>query len=121
MNKRNIIEILFAGILIILAVLILNPFNFWMPGMVHLVILACVVAVSGALAGLFYRESANDERESSHRMLADRVGFLLGASVLVVGIVYEGLSDAVDPWLVVALVVMVVAKILTRLYSDSRL
>lgn len=121
MNKRNIIEIVFAIVLVVLGIILVNPMNLWMPDMAQVFILALIVAVLGALAGLFYRETAGDEREATHRMLADRAGFLIGAIILVTGLIYQGVSHTVDYWLVIALVAMVVGKIVVRFYSDHSL
>ena len=50
-----------------------------------------------------------------------RNAFLAGAAVLTLGIVIQGYTHAVDPWLVIALIVMIVVKIGTRIWSDKNL
>lgn len=112
-------EVVIALTLVILAILLLNPFHFWMPDMVLMAMLALVLVVFSLFASFILRESARDERDSLHRMLAGRVAFLSGASVLMLGIVYQAYGHVLDVWLVIALIAMIVAKIAARLYSDK--
>ncbi len=121
MTRNTYIELALAVLLLGIAILLLNPFNFWMPDMAHLSMLGCLVAVFGAFAALVFREHAGDEREAAHRMLSGRIAFLVGSLVLVLGIAYQGYVGPVDPWLVVALCSMVLAKLAARFYGESRL
>ncbi len=119
--KNNLLETLVAICLIVLAILLLNPFHFWMPDMVVMCMLAFALGLFGVFASFILRESRVDEREAVHRTLAGRNAFLAGAGVLTLAIVIQGYTHSVDPWLVVALVVMIVVKILTRVWSDKNL
>ncbi len=119
--KNNIKEMAVTVCLILIAVLLLNPFHFWMPDMMVLGILAVALALFGAFASFVLREGKGDEREDLHRTFAGRNAFLSGSAVLMLGILIQGYSHSVDPWLVVALVVMIVAKMLTRAWSDKNL
>ena len=107
--------------LVILAVLLLNPFHFWMPNMMHMVMLAFTLVIFALFAVFILREKVQDERDTVHRMLSGRVAFLTGSALLTIGIVVQSLEDAVDVWLVVVLVTMVLSKLVTRMYSDNRL
>jgi hypothetical protein len=62
-----------------------------------------------------------DERDAQHRTLAGRNAFLAGSGLLTLGIVIQGYTHTVDPWLVITLIVMVVVKIGTRIWSDKNL
>ncbi len=120
-NKpRNgfVLEIIAALILIALLTLLADPYDFFMPTMIVQIIAGIAVVVFGILAGLLLKEHAGDEREEKHICLAGRVAFLAGSSVLLLGIIMQVLSDKLDIWLVIALVVMVVGKVGTRIYSD---
>ena len=121
MNNKNfnIIEIITAVILVVAAVLLVNPMHLWMPTFLQMCVLAIVVAACGALLVYGVREKAADEREDAHRAFAGRVAFLAGSAILLVGIVVQSLAHALDPWLVGALLGMVVAKIGARLWSES--
>lgn len=112
-------EALIASILVVLLALVANPFHWWMPSMMLMVVLVGILAAFAVFAAFILREGVRDEREAMHRMFAGRVAFLSGAAVLTGGIVYQELYGTLDVWLVVALVVMVLTKIGTILYSDS--
>lgn len=120
--KNNIPkEILVPLTLIVLAVLLLNPFHFWMPDMMVMGILAILLALFGIYASFILKEKTFDERDDANRSLAGRNAFLGGSATLILGIIVQGYSHAVDPWLVVALIVMVVTKVGTHIWSDRNL
>ncbi len=119
--KNNIKETIVTVCLILIAVLLLNPFNFWMPDMMVMAMLACALVLFGVFASFILREESVDERDNAHRTLAGRNAFLAGASVLMIGIVIQGYTHTVDPWLVITLIVMILVKIVTRLWSDKNL
>lgn len=119
MKNRNIKEIIVTTALIILALLILNPFHFWMPDVMLVSILAIIFILFGIYASFIIREKVEDERESFHRMLAGRNAFLVGSAVLIVAMIYEAYTYMVDKWLVVALIAMILTKIVTRVWSDK--
>ncbi len=114
-------EIGISSVLVVLTVLLLNPFHFWMPNMVHMIMLALTLVIFALLAIFIVREKVQDERETLHRMLSGRVAFLTGSALLTIAIVVQSLQDTVDVWLVIILVAMVLSKLITRIYSDNRL
>lgn len=113
-------EIVISLVLVILAILLLNPCNFWMPDMLLIFILALTFVAFALLAIFVVREKVQDERELVHRMHSGRVAFLAGSSLLTIGILYQAFEHDVDVWLVVVLVVMVLSKLFTRIYCDKR-
>lgn len=119
--KNNIKEIIVALSLVIIAVLLLNPFHFWMPDMLVVCMLAIALALFGVFASFILREKSADERDDQHKSLSGRNAFLAGSGVLTLGIAIQGYTHTVDAWLVIALVVMVFAKIVTRIWSDRNL
>ncbi len=119
--NNNIIETIVTVSLIAIAVLLLNPFHFWMPDMMVMGMLAFALALFGLFASFILRERAVDEREEQHKSLAGRNAFLVGSGIIMLGIVIQGYTHTVDPWLVVALIAMVIAKIVTRHWSDRNL
>lgn len=118
MKNNSNKEIASASVLILLLILLINPFHFWMPSMAHMSLLACAVVVFGLFSSFILREHAADERDDIHRMFADRVAFFAGASLLIAGILYQSYFDMLDVWLVAVLVAMIIAKIGSRLYGD---
>ncbi|MBI4080017.1 hypothetical protein HY414_02210 [Candidatus Kaiserbacteria bacterium] len=114
-------EVIASVVLVALLVLLLNPFGFWMPTSLQMLILGAAIAAFGAIAVFILRERVHDEREETHRSFAGRWAFLTGSALLVLAITVQSFNHAVDPWLVVVLVVMIVAKLGARLYSDRYL
>ena len=114
-------EIIASCILVVLIVLVLNPFHFWMPMPLHVMVLGATIAVFGVVAGFVMRERAIDERDVAHRMRAGRIAFLTGTAILVIGIVVQSFMYEVDPWLAGALAGMLIAKMLARVYEDRYL
>jgi hypothetical protein len=115
----KLLERIVAIVLIILLVLIGNPFMFWMPSMMLTVALVVITSLIFVWAGFILTEKARDEREESHRTHAGRAAYLGAAAMLTVALVYQGLTDAIDIWIPATLAVMIVAKLFTRLFSDT--
>jgi len=118
-KNRFIFEMVSAGVLLLSAVLLVNPLQLWMPTMLHMIMLAVVVAAFGVIAVFVVFERVVDERDDAHRSLAGRAAFLVGSAILLMGIVVQTFAHTLDPWLVVALLGMVVAKIGARMWSSS--
>ena len=119
--KNNIKETIVTVCLIVIAILLLNPFHFWMPDMMVMCMLAIALALFGVFASFILREKTLDERDDAHRALAGRNAFLAGSFILMIGIVLQGYMHAVDPWLVIGLIIMILVKITTRIWSDKNL
>ncbi len=117
--KSNIQETIVTTSLVGLAILLLNPFHFWMPDMMVMYILAITLGAFALFASFILREDKSDEREEGHRALAGRNAFLVGSGLLTLGIVFQGYTHAVDPWLVVTLIAMILTKIVTRMWGDN--
>lgn len=118
--KNNVtLEVLVSLSLVALSILLLNPSHFWMPTMVHMVVLACTLVILALFMTFILQEKVQDEREAVNRMLSGRFAFLTGSALLTIGIVVQSLQDTVDVWLVIVLVVMVLSKQAVRMYSDT--
>ncbi len=113
------LERVVAIILIILLVLIGNPFMFWMPGMVLVTVLVVITALTFVWAGFVLTEKAHDEREEWHRTHSGRAAYLSAAAVLVIALVYQGFTHTIDLWIPATLAVMIIAKLFARLYADT--
>lgn len=118
MNK-NILHIILAVVLCGLLLLLTDPFMFWMPSMVAMTVLFVVVIALGIWTGFIMKEVAKDERELLHRMHSGRIAYLSGLVVLTAALVAQGFSHHVDPWVALALGVMVVSKLAARLYFEK--
>jgi len=118
--SNRIQEIIMAGVLVMIATFLLNPLHWWMPSMLVTGVVIGLVAVFAVFVSFLWREEARDERETVLRMHAGRAGFLTGTGILVCGIVVQAFSHTIDPWLVGALAVMVVAKIISRSLAEQK-
>ena len=119
--KNNFLqEVSVSLVLIILLVLLLNPFNFWMPTSVLMAMLVWLIVIFALFASFVWKEFAKDERELLHRMIAGRVAYLVGTGTLVLAIIVQCFSHNLDPWLVFALVLMILAKIFGIIYSRTK-
>ncbi len=105
------------GSLLILLILLLNPFDLWMPTSLHMLLIALLSAAFLAFSNLLWREEAHDEREEWHRFFAGRLGYFFGTMILVIGIVVESLAHSLDTWLIIALAGMLVGKVIGRIYA----
>ena len=111
-------EILLSVLLILSIIGLLNPYDIFMPSMFHMMLLGLFVIFVGLFAGLVVHENVFDEREQTHRDRAGRLGYTLGLLVLALGITVQTLLEQpLDPWLLLGLGVMVLAKICSRVWS----
>lgn len=116
--KNNYSSLVTGIVLVSLLTLLSDPFMLWMPEPAQMMVLLCVVILAIVWAGFVMRERAHDERDSLHSLHAGRVSYLSGLFVLTLALLVQGLSDAIDIWIVASLGVMVVAKIIARWYLD---
>jgi cobalamin synthase len=121
MKNKPFIEPVLAVLLILLAALCFQPFQTtWMPTMASSFILVTLLAVFILFAVYIWKEEARDEREDQHRLTAGRNGFLVGAGLLVAGIILQTVRHQLDSWLILTLVGMVVTKLITRWYYQRK-
>lgn len=118
--KNNLLHIFLAIALVVVLVLLTDPFMYWMPPMAAMGALLCAAVLLLVWAGFVMYEGAADEREAMHRMNAGRVAYLSGVAVLTIGLIAEGLAHHSDPWIGGTLAVMVISKLVARLYFESR-
>ena len=106
--------------LLALIYIIFNPWNVFMPGYVVMGFLIGAVVLYLAFAVFLWKENSGDERERFHRLFADRIAYLAGSALLLIGIVVGELRHALDPWLIYALAVMVIAKVVGLIYGKMK-
>lgn len=122
MNKktRQLIDRLLFPVLIVLIVFVWNPWHFWMPNMLAMVLVAVLASLCIVFAVLFWKEEAVDERESAHIHFSGRIAFIVGALSLTVATVVQAFQHAIDPWILLTLFLMIAAKYGARLYAQSQ-
>lgn len=116
--KNNTFHSIIALALVVLLVLLTDPFMPWMPPMAAMGALLLAAALLCIWFGFVIYEQVTDEREAVHRMRAGRAAYLSGIAVLTVALVSQGLAHTIDPWIAGALAAMVIAKLATRLHAD---
>jgi len=110
-----------AVILVALLTLLSDPFMLWMPAQAQMAALLGAAVLAGVWSGFVMYERSNDERETLHKMHAGRVAYLSGIAVLTCALIVQGFAHAIDPWISVALGVMVISKLFARFYSERYL
>lgn len=116
--ENKLFSVSVAVVLVGLLVLLSDPFMVWMPMGAQLAVLIAAAAVTCAWAGFVMYERAHDEREMTHKMHSGRVAYLSGLAVLTIALVVQGFAHSIDPWIPTALGVMVVSKLVARLYAE---
>jgi hypothetical protein len=117
MNKNHL-HILVAVVLAFFLLTLADLIPFWMPMMGEMIALLIVSLLMLVWAGFVMKETAHDEREVLLKMKSGRIAYLSGLGVLMVALIVQGFTHAIDPWIAVALAVMVLAKLFTRLYEE---
>jgi hypothetical protein len=108
-----------VALAIIFFLLALGDFlPFWMPNMNEMLVLLIVTLLMLTWSGFVMYEKAFDEREVMLRMHAGRIAYLSGIGVLLIALIVQGLNHTIDPWIMLALAVMVISKLGARLYLD---
>ena len=116
--KNNIWQILLVAAFLALLVILSDQFMLWMPEMGLMAALLAFAALACVWMGFVAYERAGDERDAAHRMYAGRFAYLAGVGVLTLALVLQGLAHSIDPWISLALGIMIVTKLAARLYLD---
>lgn len=120
MKNNFIIEVIISLGLISLLVFFINPLDLLMPQQMHPFMVPTLVLLFIVFAALLWKEKPGDEREQLHKFIASRFAYFAGITVLVIGIIYQSLNYAIDPWLVIAVNAMLLAKIVGRIYGHFK-
>lgn len=113
-------EITIAVLMILILLSFIRPTMLLMPSNLEMMLGLFLIILFLVFFSLVWKEKYADERENFHRLHAGRVSFMVGTSVLVIGIAFQSLSHDVDPWLVYTLILMILAKVGARVYSQLR-
>ncbi len=110
-------ELVLSVLLLVLGFLLLNPAGLLMSNTVHLTVYGLLLICTGLFTGLIVHERARDERELDHYNRAGRFGYTLGIIVLLGGITWQTIYMPYDPWLLIALIVMILGKVGARIFN----
>ena len=117
MNK-NYLHIIVAAVLAFFLLALADLIPFWMPMMGEMIALLVVSVLMLVWVGFVMKEVAHDEREVLLKMKSGRIAYLSGLGVLMLALIVQGSQHAIDPWIAIALAVMVLAKLFARLYEE---
>lgn len=117
MNK-NYLHITVGLVLAFFLLTLADLVPFWMPMMGEMIALLIVSILMLTWAGFVMKEVAHDEREVLLKMKSGRIAYLSGLGVLMLALIVQGFAHAIDPWIAIALAVMVLAKLFARLYEE---
>lgn len=111
-------EAIAALILIGILIAFINPTGLLMPESTFMFLIIIFVLTYFVYTGFIWKEAHGDEREQIHRLYAGRFSFFAGSASLIAGIVVQSLRHEIDPWLIISLGIMILTKILARIYSQ---
>ncbi len=94
--------------------LIQNQESMSMNQVLSLAILLVLYVVAMSFVG---EGKTTDEREVSHRYIANRMALIAGTVVLSLGVLYQLFTHEIDYWLLAGLIAINVVKIVTLIYS----
>lgn len=118
--QNNVAESIIALVLAVLLVFLVNPLDLFMPSMMQMLVVTLAGLLFLLFAGFVWREQAEDEREELHRFLAARFAYLVGTGILMLAVLVQSFAHMLDPWLIAALIGMLIAKVAGRMYAKSR-
>jgi len=113
---KNKSEVIISISLIVIALLLTDPGNLFMPTSIQMTLLGFFAVIYILLASLVYKEKPKDEREAQILNQSSRLAFIGVTSFLLIGIIIQSLQHNLDSWLVWALVLIVAIKNLSHYY-----
>lgn len=115
------IELLSSILIVAITIIFLNPTHLTMPQNIQSMLILGLILAFLTFSALILREHTTDERESLHRLVSGRFSYLAGVGTLIIGIIIEASTHVIDKWLVIALCVMVLSKLVARIYSQFKM
>ncbi len=110
-------ELVLSILLLVFGFLLINPFGMLMSNTLHLTVYGLLLICTGLFTGLVVHETVHDERELDHKNRSGRFGYTLGILVLLAGITWQTIYMPYDPWLLGALIAMVIGKVGARIFN----
>ncbi len=117
MKNKFVGEIVISVILIGLLVFFINPLDLLMPQPLHPFMAPFLVVLFIVFAGLLWKETPGDEREQLHKFIASRFAYFAVITTLVAGVIFQSFKGEIDPWLIMAICIALLAKILGLIYG----
>src|SRR5579872_378397 len=113
-------EVIISILLVVLLVFFLRPLPTSMPTSMHVVMAPLLIVLFVIFASVMWREIPGDEREQLHKFISARFAYVASVAILVVGVAVQSIQKVVDPWLVSALCIILLAKVAGLVYGYFR-
>jgi cobalamin synthase len=113
-SKDNRSDAIVGLVILVSLLLSSNLLSGFMPSSIAMLAIALFVAALCLFAVLIWRESPRDEREAYVLLYSDRLGFVVGAIILSIGLVGAALRHESTTFLALVLSAMVLAKLLGK-------
>lgn len=91
-----------------------------MPNSMHPFMTPLLVILFILFSAVVWKEKPGDEREQLHTFIASRCAYFAGITVIVIGIIIESFHKMIDPWLILAVCIMLLAKLAGLIYGYYR-
>ena len=82
-----------------------------------MMLLLIILIISFVILIFFWLEQPKDEREANHINIASRFAFFSSSIILIIAIIFQTFNHNLDPWIPLALGVVVSSKAIGILYS----
>jgi cobalamin synthase len=116
---KPILDIILLIALVVLLMGTIAPKTLVMTTDVQMLILAIALALLAGFVVMVWREHPADEREIQNQFTASRYAYIVGTSILIVGLTVGSLRHNLDPFIPTALIAMVATKLLVQRQQDK--
>jgi hypothetical protein len=117
MKNKLVGEILISAVFVILLFSFIDPLDILMPEKMHPFMVAMLLLLLIVFVGFLWKEIPGDEREQFHKYIASRFAYLAVIATLVIGVIVQSLYHKIDPWLIIAVCIIILAKIIGLIYG----
>lgn len=119
--KNNFVgEIIISLALIGLLIFFINPLDLLMPQPLHPFMVPFLLVLFIIFTGLLWKETPGDEREQLHKFIASRFAYFSVITTLIIGVIFQSFKGEIDPLLIIALCIALLAKILGLIYGHIK-
>jgi len=115
--KELLVYIILVPVLVVLLIVLINPFNIFMGNNFLMMLLLIILIVSFIILIFFWLENPRDEREADHINKASRFALFSSSIILIIAITFQTFNHNLDPWIPIVLGVIVSSKAIAILYS----
>lgn len=120
MKNKFIGEIIISLALIGLLVFFINPLDLFMPNALHPFMVPFLIVLFIIFAGFLWKEAPGDERDQMHKFIASRLAYFATIATLIVGVVIQSVNTGIDPLIIIAICIGLLAKIIGLIYGHIK-